>query len=109
VHQYNVSPKLAHSGNPGELALRPEALAGFAQDKRAFFKFVISEPADVDEVLALAEDHAIPHARIFLMPEGRDSETLRARARWLAPICATHGFNFTDRLHIHLFGDTRGT
>jgi hypothetical protein len=43
------------------------------------------------------------------MPEGRDGDTLRARARWLAPICGEHQFNFTDRLHIHLFGDTRGT
>jgi organic radical activating enzyme len=109
VDQYNVSPKLAHSGNPADLAQRPEALAAFARDPRAWFKFVIAEPADVAEVLALAAAHAIPHARIFLMPEGRDGDTLRARARWLAEICSNHEFNLSDRLHIHLFGDTRGT
>jgi organic radical activating enzyme len=109
VHQYNVSPKLAHSGNPADLALRDEALAAFARDPRAWFKFVIAEPTNVDEVLALAQTHMIPHQRIFLMPEGRDSETLRARARWLAEICSKHEFNLTDRLHIHLYGDTRGT
>lgn len=109
VHQYNVSPKLSHSGNPAELALPPERLAHWAAEPRAFFKFVVAEPADVDEVLTLAAAHAIPHDRIFLMPEGRDSDTLRARSRWLAQICSDHEFNFTDRLHIHLFGDTRGT
>jgi 7-carboxy-7-deazaguanine synthase len=109
VHQYNVSPKLAHSGNPTDLALRPDPLKAFAEDRRAFFKFVIAEPADVDEVLAVAEAHSIPRERVFLMPEGRDSATLHARMRWLAQICTTHGFTLTDRLHIHLYGDTRGT
>jgi organic radical activating enzyme len=109
VHQYNVSPKLAHSGNPADLALPPERLAHWAAEPRAWFKFVIAAPGDVDEVLALQTAHAIPSERIFLMPEGRDSETLRARSRWLSQVCSKHEFSFTDRLHIHLYGDTRGT
>jgi len=109
VQQYNVSPKLGHSGNAAELALPPERLAARAAGPRAFFKFVIAEPVDIEEVLALAEAYAIPHERIWLMPEGRDSDTLRARSRWLAETCSEYEFNFADRLHIHLFGDTRGT
>ena len=109
VTQYNVSPKLAHSGNPAGLALLPERLAMFAADARAWFKFVIATPADLDEVLALAAAHAILPERVFLMPEGRDSETVRARARWLGDICMVHKFRLSDRLHIHLSGDTRGT
>ena len=43
-------------------------------------------------------------------PDGeRTAATLRERSRWLAELCALHGFSFTDRLHIHLYGDTRGT
>ena len=49
VHQSTVSPKLAHSGNPADLALIPERLAQWAQDPRAFFKFVIAAPDDVAE------------------------------------------------------------
>ena len=109
VHQYNVSPKLAHSGNPGALALNPERLAAFAADCRAYFKFVIATPGDVAEVLALAETYSIPRERLFLMPEGTDSDTLRTRARWLAEICTAHGLRLSDRLHIHLYGDTRGS
>ncbi len=109
VDQYNVSPKLAHSGNPAELALKPEMLDRWATDERAFFKFVLAAPGDVDEVLQLAKTHMIPARRIFLMPEGTDSETLRARMEWLVPLCLLHGFRLSDRLHIHLFGDTRGT
>lgn len=109
VDQYNVSPKLAHSGNPAELALKPAMLDRWATDERAWFKFVIAEPEDVDEVLALARTHAILPQRIFLMAEGIESEALRSRMAWLAPLCIEHGFRLSDRLHIHLYGDTRGT
>lgn len=109
VHQYNVSPKLAHSGNPAELALPSERLAAWAAEPRAAFKFVIAEPADIDEVLLIAERHAIPRERIWLMPEGTDAATLTARERWLAPLCLEHNLTLSGRLHIHLFGDTRGT
>lgn len=109
IDQYNVSPKLAHSGNPPELALLPERLAAYAADPRAWFKFVIAAPEDLAEVIAIQRTHAIPAARIFLMPEGTDSATLRQREDWLVPLCLEHGFRLSDRLHIHLFGDTRGT
>jgi 7-carboxy-7-deazaguanine synthase len=109
VDQYNVSPKLAHSGNPAELALIPERLAAFAADPRAWFKFVVGDPADLAEVLVLQRRHAIPASRIYLMPEGRDSKTLRERRGWIEHLCSAHGYMFTDRLHIHLHGDTRGT
>ena len=109
IDQYNVSPKLAHSGNPAALALLPERLAAYAADPRAWFKFVIAAPSDVDDVLALQRNYAIPANRIFLMPEGTDGDTLRARAKWLVALCLDHGFRLSDRLHIHLFGDTRGT
>ncbi|MBH0112493.1 7-carboxy-7-deazaguanine synthase QueE [Novosphingobium sp. YJ-S2-02] len=109
IDQFNVSPKLAHSGNPASLALVPERLAAYAADPRAFFKFVIAERSDLDEVLGLVASYDIVPERVFLMPEGRDSTTLRERSRWLGDLCAAHGFAFTDRLHIHLWGDTRGT
>lgn len=109
VHQYNVSPKLAHSGNPAELALIPERLAEWAAEPRAWFKFVIAEPGDVAEVLALARRHAIPSERIMLMAEGTAAETLAGREQWLAPLCVAHNLTLSRRLHIALFGDTRGT
>lgn len=109
IDQFNVSPKLAHSGNPAELALLPERLDAYATDPRAWFKFVIAEPSDVDEVLALRDRYRFRPGHVFLMAEGTDSETLREREKWLAPLCVRHGFRLSDRLHIHLFGDTRAT
>ena len=60
-------------------------------------------------MLALRDRYRFKPDHVFLMPEGTDSETLRDREQWLAPLCVEHGFRMSDRLHIHLFGDTRGT
>lgn len=108
VDQLNLSPKLAHSRNDAR-RLNDAALQTYASDRRAWFKFVISQPDDVAEVQALAERYAVPASRILLMPEGTDSATLRQREKWLAPLCLENGFMMSDRLHIHLYGDTRGT
>lgn len=109
VDQYNVSPKLAHSGNPAELALIAERLDAYAADPRAFFKFVIAAPDDVAEVLELQRRYRFRPEQVFLMAEGTDSAAQRSRQEWLAPLCMEHGFRMSDRLHIHLYGDTRGT
>jgi len=109
VRQLNLSPKLGHSGNSETTRRKEDVLATYAGDHRAWFKFVIADPADAVEVAALSERFAIPAERIILMPEGTDSATLRSRTAWLAPLCLDRGWRFTDRLHIHLYGDTRGT
>ena len=109
IDQYNVSPKLLHSGNAASLALREEPLEFFAANDRAWFKFVVADEADVAEVAQLVERFALRKERVFLMPEGTNSATLRRRQEWLVPLCLDHGFRLSDRLHIHLFGDTRGT
>lgn len=109
VSQYNVSPKLSHSGNPIDSAQIPERLTEWIQKPQAWFKFVVATPADVDEVIALIETHGLPRERVFVMPEGTDSTTLRSRERWLAPLALQHGLRLSDRMHIHLYGDTRGT
>jgi organic radical activating enzyme len=109
VGQYNVSPKLAHSGNSAALALVPERLAHWAAEPRAVFKFVIAEPSDVDEVLRLMAQHAVPPGRVYLMAEGTDAATLARREKWLAQLCLEHELTLSKRLHIELYGDTRGT
>jgi organic radical activating enzyme len=109
VDQYNVSPKLAHSGNPTELALIPERLDAWTIEPRAFFKFVVAAPEDVYQVLELQRRYRIKPAHIFLMSEGTTSAALRAGQAWLSSLCLEHGFRMSDRLHIHLYGDTRGT
>ena len=108
VSQWNVSPKLHNSGNQPSRREVPQALATFRDLDTAYFKFVIVEPGDVEEVLGLVERYGIPPQRVLLMPEGVTPQTVEERGKWVAQACADHGFRFTTRLHILLWGDQRG-
>ena len=108
VDQFNVSPKLAHSGNEGLGRIRPEALSWFAASERAWFKFVIDGEADLDEVEKIRETFGIAAAKVVLMPQGRTVGELEARSAGLAEMCAERGYRFSTRLHILLWGDKRG-
>lgn len=105
--QFNVSPKLSNSGMDEKLRLNSEALALFSSHPNAVFKFVVCNQADLYEVLSLQDEYSIPSGRIFLMPEGRDPETLRERSLWLADICREQGYRFSPRLHVLLWGNER--
>ena len=63
---------------------------------------------DLDEVKELQHILDIPNNKVWLMPEGLVVEQLNERRRWLMELCTEHGYNYTDRLHIIAYGDTRG-
>lgn len=108
VDQFNVSPKLSNAGMPESLRLNDEALRFFAASPKAWFKFVVSAPADLTEIMMLQTRYQIPAERILLMPEGRTAAELDQTAPQLAELCRELGFRFCDRLHIRLWGDRRG-
>ncbi|MEO6396844.1 MAG: 7-carboxy-7-deazaguanine synthase QueE [Tepidiformaceae bacterium] len=108
IDQFNVSPKLLHSGNEGLTRLRPAALRWFGADSRSCFKFVVRDEADLTEVHALCTEYRVPPDRTILMPEGRTADELHQRSPWLAELCAQRGFRFSTRLHILIWGDKRG-
>ncbi|HEV2078805.1 MAG TPA: 7-carboxy-7-deazaguanine synthase QueE [Allosphingosinicella sp.] len=109
VDLFMVSPKLENSANRPGSALRPAALQAFAKLPTAHFKFVAATPQDVERVAAIASEFAIPAERIYIMPLGTSSERLIRTGALLIDSVLSHGFNYSDRLHIHLFGDSRGT
>lgn len=108
IDQYNCSPKLENSGNPLAERENEKALRFFAESPKATFKFVMKNKKDLEEVLQWAEKYRISAERIYLMPEGRTAESLNEKKDWLLPLCRELGFRFSDRLHIHRFGDRRG-
>ncbi len=108
VNQFNVSPKLANAAMPESLRLNAAALRFFADSPRAWFKFVVTAPEDLEEIEALLTAHALPRPRVLLMPEGRTCADLDRHSAWLAETCRDRGFRFCDRLHIRLWGDKRG-
>ena len=71
-------------------------------------KPVISSEEDLEEVKKIQEILSIPNHMVYLMPEGLERSQLNERRRWLTELCTREGYNFTDRLHIIVYGDERG-
>lgn len=106
VDQWNVSPKLANSGNALERRYKPDVLQRFEASGRAVFKFVVCERVDLDEVDAIVRQCGLTN--VWIMPEGTDAATLERRSTALADDVVKRGWNLTTRLHILLWGDKRG-
>lgn len=107
VDQWNVSVKLANAGVPRERRICSAAIRAFVE-RLAWFKFVIVAAGDVDEVEDLVGEHAIPRDRVLLMPEGMTRAAVLERSPMVAAQCQRHGFRFSPRLHILLWGPKRG-
>lgn len=108
VDQWNVSPKLASSGNAERARRRPAVLEGFAARPNAELKFVIASEADLAEAVELVSALGVPRERVILSPEGTDASTLSERSRWLAGVCQRRGHRLGARLHVLLWGSERG-
>lgn len=110
--QINCSPKLANSGIALERRLRPAVLRALAADFRAYFKFVVERPEDLDEIereygpyLAGVDPH-----RVYMTPEGVTPERLDHVRDLVRPSVEKRGWVLGDRRHIRVNnGDVRGT
>lgn len=115
----SISPKLQNS-TPHEreggkwaatherLRYQPEILKRLMRSYRYQLKFVISAPEDLGEIGGIAAELCAPAANIVLMAEGTTREVLEERGRWLVEICKAHGYRYSPRLHIDLWGNRRG-
>jgi len=111
----SISPKLSNSTPSGHwaaqhdrLRIQTEILRQLMERYDYQLKFVIENPADLNEVRTLVESLAADPRRVVLMPEGTDRETLRERSIWLVEIAKAEGYRFTPRLHVELWGNQRG-
>ena len=118
----SLSPKLLNSAPDSRLGAawrkKHEALRWQPAVVRAWIdaypyqlKFVVAQPGDVAELegMVASLDREIPPHRILLMPEGTTVEAIRSRAVWLGELCKSRGYRYAHRLHIELYGNTRGT
>jgi len=103
---YNVSPKLP-SATPRWAETWRHAAAWLAEPN-ATFKIVVGDAPDADDALRLVAEHAIPHGRVMLMPEGLTDVAVRAHATALAELCTREGFRLSPRLHVWMWGARRG-
>ena len=110
----SISPKLANSTPEGVFANQHERLRTNTDVLKQLIqyphqlKFVVSSPADLEEVEQLLQSIGADRANVLLMPEGRTEQALHERSLWLAEVCKETGYRFCQRLHVNLWGDRRG-
>jgi len=113
----SVSPKTSSSDPPGPWRGRHATLRSDLDPPRRLLqrfpehqlKFVVEDADDLPEILALLESlGGVDRSRVLLMPEGRTAEEVATRAAEVAALCMRHGFRYTPRLQLDLFGGGRG-
>ncbi len=119
----SLSPKLSNSApGPDELSaewvqrhdalrLQPAVIGAWMERYPYQLKFVVSSERDLAEIEDLLASLPIrpPAHKVLLMPEGIDIETLARRRPLLVEACKERGYRYCERLHVALFGHTRGT
>ncbi|NQT17640.1 MAG: radical SAM protein, partial [Planctomycetes bacterium] len=117
----SISPKLSNSAPPPDADPRwvrrhersrqaPEVVGRLVAEYEHQFKFVVDRVDDCREVEAyLAEFPQIDRARVMLMPQGAEAESLAQKAQWLRPYCEKHGLGYCARRQIEWYGLRRGT
>jgi 7-carboxy-7-deazaguanine synthase len=117
----SLSPKLANSTPAqrvgGKFATMHEArrlnfevITKFLEGYDCQLKFVVNQREDFKEIPAILKKiRKVDPAHILIMAQGRTRPELKAKAGWIVELCKKHGYGFTPRLHIELFGNRRGT
>ncbi len=119
----SLSPKLKNSNPDHEIfgkiwserheatRWQPEILREWCSTYEHQIKWVVASLQDIfeiEEMLKIADLKSLPE-HILLMPEGRTVAELQQRAPLIVEWCKTRGWRYCPRLHIELFGNTRGT
>ncbi len=110
LFQWNVSPKFSNA----QEVLVPEALRHWSslaqKHDKIFFKFVLRSDyfeEDSLEILKIIKNFDLDFQRVLIMPEGTTTESQIFQVK-IHDFCLLHGFRYTPRLHVILFGNTRG-
>ena len=117
----SMSPKLSNSTpwkrERGEFARMHEeqrlnfpVIQKFMNRHDYQLKFVVEHKRDFSEIQGILKRlKRIDPSRVLIMAQGRTKRELRDKAPWIVDLCKKHGFGYTPRLQIELFGNRRGT
>ena len=117
----SISPKLANSTPVDDpvwkdrheaTRINLSAIQSLIDSYPYQLKFVVNpeQGDDLTEIESLlAKLVGVEPNRVLLMPEGTDADTLNRRARLLVKPVMDRNWRLTQRLHIDLFGNKKGT
>jgi 7-carboxy-7-deazaguanine synthase len=115
----SISPKLSNStptrreggrfaAQHDRLRYQPEVLKRLMANHHYQLKFVMREPKDIGEVNSIVKEIGADTNRVLLMPEGVDAAAIYERSQWVVELCKRYAYCYSPRLHIDIWGNTRG-
>ena len=113
----SMSPKLRnsnpekenkHFNNHSAKRINAKVIELFYKFYDCQIKFVVDNPSDMVEIDRIQRPLGIPPSSIVLMPQGITAEELRPKQEWLIEICKEHGYTYSPRLHVDIWGNKRG-
>ncbi|MEX0805043.1 MAG: 7-carboxy-7-deazaguanine synthase QueE [Candidatus Binatia bacterium] len=116
----SMSPKLSNSTpwqkhNGKFAAMHEEHRLNFAVMQQFIdsyeyqLKFVVDREPDFVEVGEVLDKlKSVDNTRVLIMPQARTRKELRYKSRWIVELCKQHGYGYSPRLQIELYGNRRG-
>jgi len=107
---FSVSAKLSASGEKWDEAIRPEVVAEYQEYGHTYLKFVVETVDHVDEAVRAVDAFRAGGFKgvVYLMPQGGVVDPYESNKLNIANICCKHGFNYSPRLHVDLWGNGWG-
>ena len=116
----SLSPKLESSSMSeqyGEMhndkRINYNSLISFMDNHDYQFKFVLNTKEDLRELLRIRHEilglsDTDINDKIWVMPQGISEKQFKEKEQWLFDICKYYGMKFSDRLHVRVYGHTKG-
>jgi 7-carboxy-7-deazaguanine synthase len=107
---FSVSAKLSASGEKWEDAICPEVVNEYQAFGNTYLKFVVETQEHVNEAIRAVDAFRAGGFKgiVYLMPQGGVVTPYEANKLNIANICCEHGFNYSPRLHVDLWGNGWG-
>jgi organic radical activating enzyme len=106
---WSLSPKVAQNDDPLKKRIKPRVLEQWSSVPGALLKIVVRDLRDLDTFAAMLPDWGPWRPeQVWVMPEGETAEQVLAVAQQVKESTMTHGWNFTLRQHVLLYGTERG-
>ena len=107
---FSVSAKLSASGEKWEEAIRPDIVMSYADIGHTYLKFVVETDDHIHDAIRATDEYrrAGFKGAIYLMPQGGVVQPYDRNKLRIADICVAHGWNYSPRLHVDLWGNGWG-
>lgn len=107
IEQVNCSLKLENSGEPIVKRINPRAIQEIIDHPNSWFKFVVSNEFDWEEISQLIGNHNIPYNKIILMPAGATRKELYETGPIAWKMSCDHLVRYCDRYQVRVWDNRK--